>query len=81
MGGDEFVALIVDATASDLASMQARLQSNVDAYNLQAESGYALAFSLGVIRVEADSTITMEDLLFQADKAMYEHKKSRRRAT
>lgn len=79
LGGDEFVALIADATESDLASIQVRLQENVDAYNLRAEPRQAFSFSLGVIRVEAESTITMEDLLSEADAAMYQHKVSRRR--
>ena len=79
MGGDEFVAMIADATEGDLASIQERLQSNIDEYNLQAAPGHAMAFSLGVIRVEPQSTITMEELLAQADAAMYKHKLSRRR--
>ncbi len=79
LGGDEFVILIIDASESDLASVQARLQSNVDTHNLQSASGHALAFSLGVIRVEPQSTITMEELLAQADTAMYKHKQSRKR--
>jgi len=79
LGGDEFVAMIADATESDLASIQNYLQSNVDIYNLQCDPGQALSFSLGVIRVEPDSTITMEELLSEADAAMYKHKISRRR--
>lgn len=81
MGGDEFVVLIIDATENDLASMQARLQSNLDAHNFQSERGYALPFSLGVVRVDQNSTITMEALLFEADAAMYKHKKSRKPTT
>jgi len=79
LGGDEFVALIADATESDLASLQTRLQSHVDTHNLQSDPRQALSFSLGVIRVEPQSTITMEELLSQADAAMYKHKVSRRR--
>lgn len=79
MGGDEFVIMIMDASDSDLASMQARLQSIVDAHNRQVESGHALAFSLGIIRVDASSSITMEEILSEADAAMYQHKLSRRR--
>jgi len=78
LGGDEFVVLMIDATENDLASMQARLQSNVNAHNLQA-NGHALSFSLGVIRVDSNSTDTMEVLLSQADAAMYKHKQSRKR--
>ncbi|MBI4762355.1 MAG: GGDEF domain-containing response regulator [Chloroflexota bacterium] len=77
LGGDEFVVLMADATESDVEAMRQRLQANVDAHNRQA--GQALiTFSLGVIRVPPESTITMEELLAQADKAMYEHKQRRR---
>ena len=79
LGGDEFVILIIDASESDLANMEARLQRNVDAHNLQTDREHALAFSLGSIRVDSNSTITMEALLSQADEAMYKHKQSRRR--
>ena len=79
LGGDEFVVMMVDASESDLASIQGRMQGNIDAYNLRAASGQSLAFSLGVIRVEPESTITMEELLSQADAAMYKHKLSRKR--
>jgi two-component system cell cycle response regulator len=79
MGGDEFVVMIVDATASDLASIQSSLQTNVDAYNRRADPRQVLSFSLGVIRLEPGATMTMEDLLGQADAAMYKHKLSRRR--
>ena len=81
MGGDEFVVLLIDATEADLASMQARLQTNIDAHNLQVGKEQSLSFSMGVIWADLKSDISMEELLFQADKAMYEHKKSRRRAT
>jgi diguanylate cyclase (GGDEF)-like protein len=79
LGGDEFVALMADANESDLASIQSRLQNNVNAYNLRSDPRQALAFSLGVIRVEPQSTITMEELLSEADAAMYQHKLNRRR--
>jgi diguanylate cyclase (GGDEF)-like protein len=79
MGGDEFVAMMVDATESDLASIRSRLHNNVDAYNVRAATGQTLSFSLGVIHVEPQSTIAMEELLSQADAAMYQHKVSRRR--
>jgi diguanylate cyclase (GGDEF)-like protein len=81
LGGDEFVILIIDATESDIAGMQALLQSNVDTYNLQAEQGHALSFSLGIIQADSNSSITMEEFLSQADEAMYLHKQRRKRAT
>jgi len=79
LGGDEFVVLIVDATENDLNEMQARLQSNADNYNFQSSDMPAITFSTGIITVTPESSITMEELLSQADKAMYEHKQRRRR--
>lgn len=80
LGGDEFVVLIIDATEADLAHMQERLKINVDDHNLQVAGNHSLAFSMGGIRVDANSTISMESLLSQADEAMYKHKLNRRRA-
>ncbi|MBV6449528.1 MAG: Sensor histidine kinase RcsC [Anaerolineales bacterium] len=79
LGGDEFVVLIVDASHSDLANMQTRLQRGVDEYNRQVEREHALSFSLGSIMADAESTISMEEFLAQADEAMYKHKQSRKR--
>ena len=79
LGGDEFVVLLVDASEADVESMRSRLQSNADADNLQHASQPAIAFSLGVIRAYPDSAVTMEELLSQADRAMYQHKHQRRR--
>jgi diguanylate cyclase (GGDEF)-like protein len=78
MGGDEFTVLTIDATESSLTTIQARLQSNVDAHNLVSVRGYTLSFSLGIIRVDLNSTFTVEALLAQADTAMYAHKQHRR---
>ncbi len=79
MGGDEFVVLTIDVAENDLSSIQDRLQKNVDIRNNQSISGYALSFSLGAIQVDLDSSITMEELLSQADAAMYKHKQARKR--
>jgi diguanylate cyclase (GGDEF)-like protein len=79
MGGDEFAVLTIDATESSLAIIQARLQSNVDSHNRVSVHSYALSFSLGIIRVDLTSTVTVEALLSQADEAMYVHKKGKKR--
>jgi diguanylate cyclase (GGDEF)-like protein len=79
MGGDEFAVLTIDATESGLSAIQARLQSNVDNHNLESVRSYPLSFSLGIIRVDLNSTFTVEALLKQADEAMYTHKKGKKR--
>ena len=58
--------------------IQARLQSNVDAYTLISVRGYPLSFSLGIIQIDLDSTFSVDALLARADAAMYEHKQAKR---
>lgn len=79
MGGDEFAVLTIDVTENNISTIQARLQSGVDAHNLVSVRGYALSFSLGVIRVDLNTIFTVEGLLTQADAAMYAHKQQRKR--
>lgn len=79
MGGDEFVVLTIEAGENNLGSIQARLQQNVEARNGQSASGYTLSYSLGAIQIDLNSSLTMEELLSQADAAMYKHKQARKR--
>jgi diguanylate cyclase (GGDEF)-like protein len=78
MGGDEFAVLTIDATENGLRAIQARLQSNVDTYNLESTQSYTLSFSLGIIQVDLNSTFTVDALLVQADEAMYTHKRNKK---
>ncbi len=80
MGGDEFVVLTIEAAENDLGKLQARLQQNVEAFNNQPTASYALSYSLGVIQIDSNSSLTMEELLTQADAAMYQHKQARKHA-
>ncbi len=81
LGGDEFVVLTVEAGQNDLDTIQARLQSKVEARNHQSAAGYSLSYSLGAIAVDLNSAVSMEELLAQADGLMYQHKQARKRTT
>jgi diguanylate cyclase (GGDEF)-like protein len=74
MGGDEFAVLTIDTTEGNLATIQTRLQSNVDLHNLESMNSYPLSFSLGMVQVDLEAAITVEALLSQADQIMYQHK-------
>jgi len=78
IGGDEFAVLVVDAAAHGADSLFERLQQNFKDFNEQGGQPYTLGVSLGAVRIEADSTATIEELLAQADEAMYEHKRRKK---
>ncbi len=81
LGGDEFTVLVTDLNASKEDAIS-RLNENLKAYNATETRGHKLAFSIGVATLEPERMTCFEELLEQADQAMYEQKRmKRRRAT
>ena len=81
LGGDEFTVLVTDLNASKEDAIT-RLNENLKAYNASETRGHKLAFSIGVATLEPERMTCFEELLEQADQAMYEQKRMKRsRAT
>jgi diguanylate cyclase (GGDEF)-like protein/PAS domain S-box-containing protein len=81
LGGDEFTVLVTDLNASKEDAI-ARLNENLKAYNASETRSHKLAFSIGVATLEPERMTCFEELLEQADQAMYKQKRmKRRRAT
>lgn len=81
LGGDEFIVLVTDLNANKEEAIT-RLNDNLKAYNSSEERAPKLAFSIGVATLEPERMTCFEELLEQADQAMYEQKRmKRRRAT
>ncbi|CAN5873336.1 hypothetical protein BH10ACT9_BH10ACT9_58600 [soil metagenome] len=78
MGGDEFCVLVTDPTA-DPDSLRRRLVAELREFNETQARPYRISTSIGVIRVPANDSSSVDDLLARADQLMYEEKKSRAR--
>jgi diguanylate cyclase (GGDEF)-like protein/PAS domain S-box-containing protein len=78
LGGDEFTVLVTDLNASKEDAI-ARLNENLRAYNATEDRGHKLAFSIGVATLEPERMTCFEELLEQADQAMYQQKRMKRR--
>jgi diguanylate cyclase (GGDEF)-like protein/PAS domain S-box-containing protein len=78
LGGDEFTVLVTDLTANKDDAIT-RLNENLKAYNASETRGFKLAFSIGVATLEPERMTCFEELLEQADQAMYEQKRMKRR--
>ena len=79
LGGDEFTVLVTDLNASKEDAI-ARLNENLKEYNESETRGHKLSFSIGVATLEPERMTCFEELLEQADQAMYEQKRMKRRA-
>jgi two-component system cell cycle response regulator len=78
IGGDEFVVVPV-GTAGDNADMIiGRLHKAVDIRNSKRNLNYQLSMSAGVAFYDPASPCSIDELLAQGDKSMYERKKCKR---
>lgn len=78
MGGDEFVVLAAIDSDESADSVVARLQDNFNAQNAVRNRDYNLGVSVGVAHFVDEQTDSIEELLAEADRAMYEQKRSKR---
>jgi diguanylate cyclase (GGDEF)-like protein/PAS domain S-box-containing protein len=80
IGGDEFVVLTLNASSSTSDALYARLQDRVREHNAQRQHPFELSVSCGVSAVNGDGPGSIEELLKQADDAMYVDKRRKQRA-
>jgi diguanylate cyclase (GGDEF)-like protein len=76
LGGDEFVALAAIEADEGAESLTDRLQEHFESHNALRVRPYSLSVSVGVANFD-DDRFTIEDLMAQADQAMYEEKRSK----
>lgn len=76
MGGDEFVALIVDDDDDATTSVRARLDAALGAHNDAHAGERPLVLSVGM--AEAQPGVGLDKLIAEADAAMYQDKYQRR---
>ena len=77
LSGDEFVAMILEEPGRGAEAICQRLQINL-AERSRAEKRYKLSLSVGVARFNPDQPVSLQELMRQADTAMYRQKGYRR---
>lgn len=77
IGGDEFAALVLENHEDAGITIENRFSDNLLSHNLNSDKPYPLSISLGVVRFEPDQARSLDKLLAQADKLMYEQKQQK----
>jgi diguanylate cyclase (GGDEF)-like protein len=77
-GGDEFVVFPLGITEDSTRVIIDRIQEKFDAHNKKVNRSYKLSISFGIKEYDPQSPCSLEDLIKQADKLMYEDKKSKK---
>ncbi|HAS6067836.1 TPA: diguanylate cyclase [Vibrio vulnificus] len=74
LGGDEFVVFMSGASRSVAQVAIQRFADCLERYNQTAKRGYSLSFCAGIVSVDPHNKLSLEELLCQADRAMYQEK-------
>lgn len=75
LGGDEFVVLLNDASDEEVDTVMRRFRQVVAEHNKALVLDYAVTFSYGVVRYDADKHEDLDALLAEGDTLMYQRKR------
>ena len=79
LGGDEFVAMLTDSDHEQIGNILNRFDEAIEATNQAIDKPYKIEFSAGVASFAHDTDASLEEMIEQADAAMYAQKKNRAR--
>ena len=77
IGGDEFVILFSKTSEIPANDIMKKFSKSIEKYNEEANRGYDISFSYGVIEFDPDRHVSVDIILGDADSLMYERKKQR----
>jgi len=77
IGGDEFAIIPVGTAKDNIGIITSRLEKCIETYNATTNRQYKLSVSYGLAYYDPQNPCSLDELLMQADKAMYEHKKKK----
>jgi diguanylate cyclase (GGDEF)-like protein/PAS domain S-box-containing protein len=78
-GGDEFIALAVDAALENAEILSERIQAALQAHNQEADRTYTMSLSTGMVCYDPETASTISEMIAQADAQMYSEKQARRK--
>jgi diguanylate cyclase (GGDEF)-like protein len=77
IGGDEFAAFLFGASQEASEVPAKRLQKHIDDFNAQRNRKYTLKLSTGIVSYDYKHPFSIDELLGQADRLMYEEKRKK----
>jgi diguanylate cyclase (GGDEF)-like protein/PAS domain S-box-containing protein len=75
VGGDEFVALTMEAEENSTGPLSERINSHLQEFQEREKPLYRLSLSLGTALYDHAQPIDLEELIYQADIQMYQNKR------
>ena len=79
MNGDEFAVLAFETSEENAEALVERLRAELTQVNETTRERFQLSVSIGVARYNVGDSVTLDELLRQADEAMHDEKQNKRR--
>ncbi len=80
LGGDEFVILLEEGDGPGAERLAERIRERVRTFNERSDRPYLVSLSIGAATLDPARPRSIEDLIAEADRRMYEDKRRRGRA-
>jgi len=80
MGGDEFVVLALDGSGTAGTIIPSRIRESFEVHNRGSDRPYRLSLSMGVACRDPRASFSLNELLADADRGLYEEKRSKSRS-
>lgn len=78
LGGDEFVALLSNVDREETQLVLERLERSLEEFNQKSNRGYQIICSVGIVAFDPSRHQSIDDLLAEGDRLMYEQKQKKR---
>ena len=78
LGGDEFVLFLINTSEQQAEKIIVNLNHTLKKYNQEANRGYDIEFSYGIVEFNSEKHHAIEELLVNGDSLMYEVKKAKK---
>ncbi len=80
IGGDEFAVIPIGTTGHNIDKLTNRLRENIENHNLSEKRNYTLSMSFGVSYYDPVAPCSVNELIANADKMMYEQKRLKKKS-
>jgi two-component system cell cycle response regulator len=80
IGGDEFVVIPIGTTEDSAEIATSRLQKSIEIHNSEINRSYKLSLSFGIAYYDPENPCSIDELLVQGDKLMYEQKRHKQKS-
>ncbi|MDO4522685.1 MAG: GGDEF domain-containing protein [Eubacteriales bacterium] len=80
IGGDEFAIMVLSEAEEFVTGFRERIRASCHTMNAESDKPFYVEITLGIVSFTCEGALDLNEVLSQADRDLYEHKKYRRKS-